>query len=118
MGKLVAEAAGVVTGPFVTPSAAPGETAWAWEAVVGDVLTSAALARKSNPPLSMLFGPLLLVVPVVGLGISYNVGIRCFHELNLWPGVVRGGGSAGSVLLGRLVKLSLLCSTGARTDLC
>lgn len=83
MGKLVAlavvaagAARGVVTGPFGTPDSPLllfGETAW--EAVgpapEGDVLTSAALARKSNPPLSMLFAPLL-----VSVGIRYNVGMH------------------------------------------
>ena len=86
MGKVVVEAAdfaaprGVVTGLFVTPSAPLlfGETAW--EAVgptaglttpEGDVLSSAALTRKSNPPLSMLFALLL-----VSVGIRHKVGMH------------------------------------------
>ena len=93
VGKVAVEAAGalrgVVTGPFVTPSPPLlfGETAW--EAVgptaglltapEGDVLSSAALTRKSNPPLSMLFAPLLV-------GIRHNVGMHAtgqgFMDLN------------------------------------
>lgn len=70
---------GVVTGPFVTPSCFPlllGGTAWeaGLTAPEGDVLTSAALARKSNPPLSMLLA-------LLAVGIRHSVGMHATSQV-------------------------------------
>ena len=112
VGKVAVEAAGalrgVVTGPFVTPSPPLlfGETAW--EAVgptaglltapEGDVLSSAALTRKSNPPLSMLFAPLLV-------GIRHNVGMHATGQ------GLHGLEFCGATLTGNSKKFTTLTPT-------